>query len=77
MLVYNPTTKGKAWSNGRQKLHVAISDDGITWKDVIVLENGTGEEFSYPAIIETSDGRVHITYTYDRKNIKHVELVNK
>jgi predicted neuraminidase len=74
MLVYNPTTKGKEWSNGRQKLNVAISKDGRTWKDVIVLENGTKEEFSYPAIIETSDGRVHITYTYDRKNIKHVVL---
>ncbi|MDB5278312.1 MAG: sialidase [Ferruginibacter sp.] len=77
MLVYNPATKGKEWSNGRQKLHVAISKDGLNWKDIIVLENGTSEEFSYPAIIETTDGKVHITYTYDRKNIKHVVLAYK
>jgi alpha-L-fucosidase len=76
MLVYNPTTKGREWSNGRQKLNVAISKDGRTWKDVVVLENGTSEEFSYPAIIEASDGKVHITYTYDRKNIKHVVLAH-
>jgi alpha-L-fucosidase len=74
MLVYNPTTKGKDWANGRQKLSVAVSQNGRQWKDVAVLENGTTEEFSYPAIIETDDGKVHITYTWDRKNIKHVVL---
>jgi predicted neuraminidase len=42
-----------------------------------VLENGTTEEYSYPAIIQSSDGRVHITYTFDRKNIKHVVMEKK
>ena len=42
----------------------------------MVLENGTKEEYSYPSIIQTKDGLVHITYTYDRKNIKHVVLEN-
>lgn len=77
LLVYNPTVKGKDWANGRQKLNVAVSKDGTVWKDVVVLENGTSEEFSYPAVIETSDGKVHITYTYNRKNIKHVVLEEK
>ncbi|TPG72528.1 sialidase [Hymenobacter nivis] len=74
LIVYNPDVPGKDWFNGRSKLRVAASADGVAWHDVAVLENGTTEEFSYPAIIQTTDGLVHITYTYDRKNIKHVVL---
>lgn len=74
MIVYNPTVRGKDWWNNRGKLNVAVSVDGIKWKDVAVLENGSSEEYSYPAIVQTKDGRVHITYTYDRKNIRHVVL---
>lgn len=74
LLVYNPTESGKEWFNGRAKLAVALSSDGKKWEQVLMLENGTKEEFSYPAVIQAADGRVHITYTYDRKNVKHVVL---
>jgi len=77
LLVYNPTTRGKQWSNGRGKLNVAVSRDGKTWNDIAVLENGDEEEYSYPAVIQASDGKVHITYTYNRKNVKHVVLEQK
>lgn len=77
LLVYNPTTRGKEWFNNRGKLHVAVSADGIRWRDVAILEKGSKEEYSYPAVIQTDDGKVHITYTYDRKNIKHVVLLQK
>ncbi len=74
VLVYNPTTRGKQWDNGRQKLSVAVSKDGADWKEVVVLENEKKGEFSYPAVIQASDGKVHITYTHNRKNVKHVVL---
>jgi len=77
LIVYNPLIPGKEWFNGRFKLNVAQSVDGKSWKDILVLEDGKKEEYSYPAIIQTSDGKVHITYTFDRKNIKYLLLENK
>jgi predicted neuraminidase len=74
LIVYNPDVPGKDWFQGRGKLRVACSKDGKNWKDIAVLENGTKEEFSYPAIIQTKDGLIHISYTFDRKNIKHIVL---
>jgi len=68
VIVYNPVKKG------RSPISVAISSDGKTWKDIATLENEPGEEFSYPAVIQTKDGKVHITYTWKRKKIKHIIL---
>ena len=67
LLVYNPTATGRA------KLDVAISSDGKTWRRAVVLEDSDGE-YSYPAMIKTRDGRVHVTYTWKRERIKHVVL---
>jgi predicted neuraminidase len=75
LIVYNPGLQGKDWSDSRGKLAVAVSEDGITWKDVLLLENGDDRnEYSYPAVIQAKDGRIHITYTFNRKNVKHVVL---
>ena len=74
VLVYNPTSPRPDKSSGpRTPLNVAISGDGKTWKTLAVLENEPGE-YSYPAVIQTADGLVHVTYTWKRHRIKHVVL---
>jgi len=67
LLVYNHT------KHGRSPLNTAVSTDGLTWKAGPTLESSPGE-YSYPAVIQTPDGLVHITYTWQRKRIKHVTL---
>jgi predicted neuraminidase len=67
LLVYNHTPKG------RTPLNVAVSRDGRTWQNAHVLESEPGE-YSYPAVIQTADGLVHITYTWRRERIKHVVI---
>jgi predicted neuraminidase len=73
-MVYNPTLKTNRWSDARYDLRVAVSRDGKNWTDVYTLENQPKGEFSYPAIIEGKDGNLHITYTYNRVNVKYVVL---
>jgi predicted neuraminidase len=74
LLVYNPvTTISGSRSGPRTPLSVAVSSDGKNWNDVIKLETDPGE-YSYPAVIQTSDGQVHITYTWNRKLIKYVVI---
>lgn len=74
LLVYNPLQMGQDWFNGRNKLSLASSVDGIHWTEIRVLEDRKEGEFSYPAIIQSGNRHVYITYTYDRKNIKFMEL---
>jgi len=74
LLVNNPLPRGANWYNGRNMLDVEYSTDGIQWEKLLDLENQEKGEFSYPAIIQTSDDKVHIVYTYDREYIKHVSF---
>jgi predicted neuraminidase len=68
LLVYNHTAKG------RSPLNVAVSADGRAWQAAFVVENEPGREFSYPAVIQTRDGLVHITYTWRRERVRHVVI---
>jgi predicted neuraminidase len=67
LLVYNHTVQG------RSPLNVSVSRDGRTWDAAAVLEREPGE-FSYPAVIQSADGLVHITYTWKRQRIRHVVI---
>ncbi|MGA7439952.1 MAG: sialidase family protein [Luteibacter sp.] len=74
LLVYNPGQPGKNWWDGRGTLAVAMSENGIQWKRVLTLEDKPGKEYSYPAVIQARDGRVHVFYTWERKNMRHVVI---
>jgi len=67
LLVYNHTTRG------RRPLNVAISDDGLVWSALGTLEVEPGE-FSYPAVIQSADGLVQISYTWKRQKVRVVTL---
>jgi len=57
----------------RENLCLAVSTDrGREWSRVNTLENEPEAEFSYPYMIRTRDGRIHVVYTWDRKRIAHV-----
>lgn len=75
ILVYNHIVPDQTWGS-RSKLNVAVSEDGIHWSAAFLLENDPDpdSEYSYPAVIQTRDGMIHVTYTWNRKLIKHVVL---
>jgi predicted neuraminidase len=79
LLVYNhkdgpESSDVRNWGT-RWPLNVATSTDGVTWKLVATLEREPNRHgYAYPAVIQTRDGLVHITYTWNRERIKHVVL---
>ena len=74
LLVYNHKVRiDGAWAGSRSRLNVALSDNGETWDASLMLED-QDDEYSYPAVIQTRDGLVHVTYTHRRTRIRHVVL---
>jgi predicted neuraminidase len=67
VLVYNDTT------HGRSPLNLAVSTDGEHFRMFSTLESQPGE-YSYPAVIQATDGSLEITYTWNRKSIRHVHV---
>jgi predicted neuraminidase len=76
LLVYNHNIRTGSNNKGRSPLNVAVSTDGKSWQAALVLEDDANAPngFAYPAVIQTSDGLVHVTYTWERKRIKHVVI---
>ncbi len=57
----------------RTPLNVAVSTDGESWRNFATLENAPGE-YSYPALIQLASGDLVMTYTWNRKKIRFVQL---
>lgn len=69
LLVYNDAV------SGREILRLAVSaDEGRSWSPGPVIEAAVGKEYSYPCLAEGRDGRIHLTYTWERARIRHVEF---
>jgi len=69
LLVFNDTEAG------RNSLALAVSrDQGLHWHTVKHFEQGSDGkgEFSYPYLIRSSNGTMHLLYTWNRKRIRHV-----
>jgi predicted neuraminidase len=59
--------------DNRTPLDLAISKDGDDFSIFKTLEDGPGE-YSYPAIIQASNGDLLVTYTWRRVTIKFVRV---
>lgn len=68
LMAYNPR------SDGRSELALATSVDGLRWQHRRVVEFEAGGEFSYPALLVASDDEIHLTYTWQRKHIRHLRF---
>lgn len=69
LLAYNHS------SSGRSPLSLAITQDGLHFTRVRDIENSPGHEYSYPAMIQTSDGFYQLSYTHNgRDAINHVRF---
>lgn len=67
--------KAKTQKGDRNPLSILISSDGQHWQHWVTLEDSPVSQYSYPSIIQTSDGHLHAVYTWRRQRIKHVELL--
>jgi len=74
VLIYN-----NCEDDPRNTLDVAMSDDeGKTWKWKRNIEKvDESGRFDYPSIIQSRDGKIHATYSYNTKTIKHVVFSEK
>jgi alpha-L-rhamnosidase len=77
LLVYNHVKPADSLPNGkgaRTPLNVAVSKDGKSWSAALILEDSPISQYSYPSVIQTKDGMVHIVYTWRRERIKYVKI---
>jgi predicted neuraminidase len=72
--VWGARLAGDRWSAPfelAREPNIAVSKDGEHFQMFYTLEDQPGE-YSYPAIIQTKNGDLHITYTWNRQRVRHV-----
>jgi alpha-L-rhamnosidase len=75
LIVYNHVKTPEGEKKGaRTPLNVAVSTDGKKWHAALILEDSPISQYSYPSVIQTDDGMVHIVYTWRRERIKYVKV---
>ena len=58
----------------RTPLNLSVSKDGVHWNAALILEDSKISQYSYPSIIQSADGMVHVVYTWRRERIKYVKI---
>lgn len=75
VLVYNHVLPPDSQAKGpRTPLNLSVSKDGKTWYAALILEDSPISQYSYPSVIQSKDGMVHIVYTWRRQKIKYVKV---
>jgi alpha-L-rhamnosidase len=77
LLVYNHVLPDSTWVRGkgpRTPLNVSLSKEGKKWYAALVLEDSPISQYSYPSVIQSKDGMVHIVHTWRRQKIKYVKI---
>lgn len=70
VLIYNHSATEKV----RYPLNLARTRDGVNWDACAVIESEPPGQYSYPAIIQASDGLLHAVYTWKRLKMRHVVI---
>ncbi len=69
-----PIEKDKT-KGARTPISLMRSSDGINWQHWLTLEDSPISQYSYPSIIQSSDGHIHVVYTWRRLRVKHEEII--
>jgi alpha-L-rhamnosidase len=74
-LIYNHVLPPGDLAKGpRTPLNLSVSNDGINWSAALIIEDSPISQYSYPSIIQTKDGLLHVIYTWRRQKIKHAVI---
>ena len=71
---------GSGCCDGRQRLALYVSkDEGENWTQKLIFEDDTSKpdvlaqrgRYHYPSMIQSRDGLLHLTYTYNTREIPY------
>ena len=69
LLAYNHLHKG------RERIDLAISQGPhSSWSEPFNIEHNPKQDFAYPVLIQTADGIIHLFYTVDRTDFRHIRF---